>query len=101
MDNILNLIPFGQANAITRQELCRLTGLPDRAIRRQIQALRESGEIIINNQDGKGYYRTDDPQEIVRYCLQEYKRANTIINTANAIKAKYLDGELAKVQLSM
>lgn len=99
--NLLNLIPFGQANAITRRELCLLTGLTDREVRRQIQALRAGGEIIINNQDGRGYYRTDDPAEIERYYRQEYSRAVTIIKTVNAIKTKHMYLETAKVQMSM
>lgn len=71
---IVNLIPHGWENAITRRELVQLTGLTDREIRRRIHDARDLGYIIINNQDGCGYYTTDDPRVIQRQYHQERKR---------------------------
>lgn len=47
-------VPFGHENAVTRSELAVRTGLPDRAIR---DAINKSEALIINMQDGKGYFR--------------------------------------------
>ena len=72
-------IPFGRENAITRKELCSLTKLSDRKLREQIEQARREGHIIINNQDGRGYYRTDDPDEIARQYRQQRRRAMSIL----------------------
>lgn len=54
--DIVDYIPFGRKNAITRTRLRIVTGLNDRQIREQIsQARRDT--VILNMQDGKGYFR--------------------------------------------
>lgn len=72
-------IPFGRENAITRKELCSLTKLSDRKLREQIEQARREGHIIINNQDGRGYYRTNDPDEIAKQYRQQRRRALSIL----------------------
>ena len=72
-------IPFGRENAITRQELCSLTKLSDRKVREQIEQARREGNIIINKQDGRGYYRTNDPDEIACQYRQQRRRALSIL----------------------
>lgn len=57
-------IPKGRENAVTREYLCAVTGLPDRKLREEIERARRRGAIIINNQSGAGYYQSDDLQEI-------------------------------------
>jgi len=75
--NIIDYIPKGKDNAITREELVKLTGFTDRIIREQIsQARRDTA--IINNQDGRGYYKPSDREEIERYIKQESSRAKSI-----------------------
>lgn len=57
---ILDYIPTGHRNAISRQTLSTLTRLSDRKVRELIAALNANGEpdeLIINMQDGKGYFR--------------------------------------------
>ena len=71
-------IPFGRENAITRKELCSLTKLSDRKLREQIEQARREGHII-NNQDGRGYYRTNDPDEIACQYRQQRRRALSIL----------------------
>lgn len=72
-------IPFGRENAVTRTELRRITGKSDRKIREEIEQARREGHIIINNQDGRGYYRTDDPDEIAKQYRQQRRRAMSIL----------------------
>lgn len=52
---ITDFIPYGRENAISRQALAQLTGMDDRQVRRMIEDAR-CNVVIINLQDGKGYY---------------------------------------------
>lgn len=56
-DEFASHIPYGKDKAVTREFLCLLFGMSDRELRRMIQAARNDGHIIINNQSGCGYYR--------------------------------------------
>lgn len=77
--DIMNFIAKGKENAISRQELCLLLGLPDRAVRRMIQDARDRGEIILNAQDGAGYYTSDDVGELERQYKTNQSRALSIL----------------------
>jgi len=57
-EEIARLIPRGKDKAITRKALRLLTGYPDRFIRKCIATLRLNGLVIINTQDGRGYYKS-------------------------------------------
>lgn len=54
--DIVDYIPFGRGNAVTREQLRSRTGIDDRAIRDMIAAARRD-TVILNMQDGKGYFR--------------------------------------------
>ena len=86
--NIIDFIPYGKENAITRQKLCEITGLPDRKVRELIEKARHEGYIIINNQDGKGYYQTNDPKDIEAQYRQARKRALTILHYTKFLRQK-------------
>lgn len=75
---VLDAIPFGKDRAVTRKLLVAKTGLPDRAVRKAIEELRRSF-IIINDQDGKGYYRSYDLDDIERSFWQERSRGLAIL----------------------
>lgn len=64
--DIMTFIAKGKENAISRQELCVMLNLPDRQVRKLIQDARDRGEIILNAQDGAGYYTSDDVGELER-----------------------------------
>lgn len=66
--DIIDLIPFGHENAISRKRLCSRTGLNDRDIRRAIGELNETGAVILNR--GEGYFQYD--AETDRYYLEHY-----------------------------
>lgn len=78
--DLLSLIPYGHDNAIPRRALSDRSGLPDRKLRKAIQRLRESGELIHNRQDGLGYYRVgpEDLVELKRQYWQDTHRISTI-----------------------
>jgi len=63
-------IPVGHENGITRSELRDLTGFSDREIREQIRLESLNGELIINLQDGKGYFKPGDDVESVRAWMR-------------------------------
>lgn len=93
--DILEYIPFGHDNAITRKGLSIVLGIDDRMIRDLIHDAREK-HTILNLQDGKGYFRPDPdkPSDIAfvkRYVMQEELR---IRNTGMSLKAarKFLKG---------
>lgn len=65
--NIIEYIPTGKNNAVSRKYLCQITGMPDRAIREAIQAFNESGEGIIACECGKGYFVPETKAEAERY----------------------------------
>ena len=76
--NIIDFIPFGKENAITREQLKVLTGLPDREIRDMIKKERRYRPII-NMQDGDGYFQpTQEEKDYVRkWIKQEMRRAKS------------------------
>ena len=85
--NITDYIPYGRENAVTREQLMMLTGMPDRAVREAIaQARRDT--VILNLQDGNGYYRPveDDKPLVERFLRQETKRAKTIFYRLKAAR---------------
>ena len=71
-------IPIGRENALTRRDLCSITGLNDREVRRQISALRaekaEDDMVIVSVSRNRGYYRTDNPGEIAHFIAEMRKR---------------------------
>lgn len=89
IDTILNNIPHGRENAISRAQLVCKTGLPDRTIRRAIQAAREKGVLILNAQDGRGYFRADesDIDELKAQYRQDTARALSILRRRKTIRA--------------
>lgn len=85
LKDIASFIPIGHENAITRRRLSVLTGLGDRTVRELIAKARETS-VILNLQDGNGYYRPDlmDPEDhaaLRRYIFQENSRSGAILRT--------------------
>lgn len=78
-DLVLSCIPYGKENAIKKRELMSKTNLADRVLRQEIEDLRNDGIFICNNQDGKGYYITDDVDEIAKQYRADTARALSIL----------------------
>jgi biotin operon repressor len=83
---IIDYIGCGKENAIDRNALTRLTGLSDRAVREAIEQARHDGNIIINNQDGRGYYITANIDEIERQYRQNERRAKSILHEQKPLR---------------
>lgn len=80
--DILEYIPVGHDKAISRQTLSRISGISDREVRRLIHKARRDN-VILNMQDGSGYFRPDmqnpeDVQAVQRYVKQEENRIKSI-----------------------
>lgn len=85
--NIIDYIPQGHENAITREQLVLITGLPDRTIRKLIEIAREQ-YCIINHQDGTGYFQPepDDEKSTKMWIHQEEARARRVLNGTKGAK---------------
>lgn len=77
---VTSAIPVGAANAIKRSELCKLLEMGDRYMRIVIAQARECGYMILNSQDGRGYYISDDLKEIYEQYKQDTSRALSILS---------------------
>ena len=71
--DIVDYIPFGRENAVTRAQLRSRTGIDDRAIRDRIADARRD-TVILNMQDGKGYFR---PLPEERHLVEVYAKQET------------------------
>lgn len=69
--DILDYIPIGKENAVTRQYLCCKTGLTDRDVRHEIHEARKRVPVL-NMQDGVGYFIPDLTREEERNFLQTW-----------------------------
>ena len=91
--NITDFIGTGKENAVTRCELVAILNLPDRTIRRLIQEARDRGEIIINAQDGAGYYLSDDVGEMKRQLALNRSRAMSVLRQQKYLRRKIREAE--------
>lgn len=77
--NIIDFIPYGKDNAISRKQLCETAGLPDRVMRKEIERARQD-YAILNAQDGSGYFRPakNETYLIERWLKQERSREKSV-----------------------
>lgn len=81
---IKDFIPWGHENAVKIDTLMAMTGLTNREVRK---AIAESDAMILNMQDGKGYFRLSpstkaDIELGKRYVAQEKSRGWACIKRA-------------------
>ena len=84
MDNIIDFIPKGHENAVSREYLRSILGIPDRVIRR---AIAESKEPIFWY---NGYFRHKNKKDIPYeedYLRQEQARARAMNRKVRHLKA--------------
>ena len=82
---ITDYIGTGESGAVTKTDLCTITGLDERKVRRLIAKERENGVPIVSNSRKKGYYlaETDEDYNIIGRELMS--RATKLINQHNSI----------------
>lgn len=78
--NITDYIPTGQNNAVSVDSLCTALNIDRRTVRRLISSAQENGAVILNMQDGRGYFvpADDESQLVDDYIKQESARARSI-----------------------
>ena len=88
--DIKKYIPKGHENAVTIDTLMAMTGMSNRMVRR---AIAESDAIILNMQDGKGYFRMNPRTKAERafaekYSAQEKSRGWKVLKKAFRVDSK-------------
>ena len=88
--DIMEFIPTGQENAITRRELRNTVKVSDRHLRELIEEARESN-VIINLSDGIGYFQPLESELdlVERYLMQEVARINKIEKSIKYARFKF------------
>lgn len=91
--NIIDYIPTGQSNAISRRRLRELSGLSDRRMRLEIEKARQD-YAILNTQDGSGYFRpTAEEKPLVdRWLRQERSRSRSVDDSTRGAE-QWLSGD--------
>lgn len=79
-------IPFGKENAVTREELHKITGYNDREIREMIGRERRKGHAILSSPSVSGYWQTEDIDEIERFIKALDRRRSS--EAKNLIKLR-------------
>lgn len=76
--NILEQIPYGAENGVSRAELAQRNRKDDRQTREDVGRARECA-CILNLQDGRGYFRpTEEERDLVEHWVrQEEARMRT------------------------
>lgn len=68
--DITEYIPYGRKNAVSRHELQRRTGLPDRTVRALIEDARRKGAHILSSSADKGYWKSNNVGEIKEFLRE-------------------------------
>lgn len=87
--DILQYIPHGRENAISRNELSRLLKMSDRRARKLIERERQRGIPILSSSRGEGYWLSEDISEIKAFLKESENRIKTEKRNTAAIKRRY------------
>ena len=94
---LADIVPFGRMNAISREELANKLNLSDRHMRQAVSLARREGLVIINDQGGSGYYRSDDVTDIRRQLNQTHHRALALLAQEKHLKDRIKAAEGANI----
>ena len=86
---IVDYIPKGKENKISRQSLALCTGLPDRSVRRLISAARADGHAIVGDPEG-GYYMAENDADVRLLLAELASRMGKLAQCYNAVKERGL-----------
>ena len=87
---IYELLHKGESAAVSVKDLCAMTGLSDRAIRRQIERERSAGALICYTAEPgcSGYYIAETVGELSQFIHAQRKRASTAHRTCRPFQAE-------------
>lgn len=96
--NIIDFIPTGKENAVSKQFLCERTYTRDeRMIRDAIKVLVREGTPILSSSGHKGYWVSDDIEEIGEFIRENKHRANEILRNIAKLEKLYYEMKNIKV----
>lgn len=92
--NIIDYIPHGKQNAVSRAKLVSLTGVSDRKVRGLISSARKE-YVILSSDNGNGYYQPtpDDYPELRKILKREESRAKSVFGSIKKLRALCEDYE--------
>ena len=92
MITVLNAIPYGKENAVSKQKIMELTGFCDKKIRKTVKELNKElvkhGEAILSSSRTRGYWRSTDIKEMKEYIRESKRRQQTL--SQNDVPIQYL-----------
>ena len=83
---VYDTLPYGRNNAIPWRDLALRLGFKSkRELQKQIEAERKCGYVILTDFSGKGYFRSEEPDDLKRFIrTMEAKARNTRIAIISA-----------------
>lgn len=89
---VFSLLMEGRSNALHLADLVRLTGWPERDVRKAIQRERQRGCPILSD-NKSGYFLPQSEAEKVQFVCSMRCRAREILRAANAVAGVRLPSE--------
>lgn len=85
---LIDYIPVGKENAVSRHYLATTTGFSDRFVRKEIENLRQAGVVICSAFDykEKGYYLPANEEEKNEFLRKYVAYPKSMIKTYYAMK---------------
>ena len=82
--NLLDVIPVGHENPISKEQLLLITGYNERFLRHEIERLRRNYPIC-NEQDGRGFYMADSIGDAMKQRVQTINRGRSLFAQIKAL----------------
>lgn len=79
INDLMAILREGKENATNRKMLAQKLDMSDRRARKLVEQARLEGCMIINTQDGNGYYLPKDISDILTQYRQDTNRAMAIL----------------------
>lgn len=98
VEKLVDMIPIGAENAISKVALIEATGLRDRELRLRVAYERRRGELILTDCSNGGYFRPVSTADTLRFIQSMRHRAKETNLIADAIEASLLN-EVGQMQL--
>lgn len=80
---VINHIPRGSKETITKETLIGLTGYTDREIRKAVEEARRNGVRVVSSSHRRGYYIATEQAEWDAFLLELKNRIRTTMETYN------------------
>lgn len=84
----MDILSYFKPGYNTRNELVIRTGVTDRKVRDEIENARKNGSIILNMQDWKGYFISDNIENLKKQYKQNKSRAGSILVQQKFLRRK-------------